>query len=102
MQMHSEPSPADDNANAGPGLETIPGCGCITCVDSRPTPLEFGIPNSRTYMVICEVCGNKRCPHATWHGYACTGSNAIGQRGSVYGGLALAEMGGEVTTGGGP
>lgn len=28
---------------------------------------------------ICQTCGNKRCPHAAWHGYACSGSNEPGQ-----------------------
>ena len=32
----------------------------------------------------CETCGNKRCPHANWHGHACTGSNDSGQPGSAY------------------
>jgi hypothetical protein len=26
-------------------------------------------------MWLCEKCGNKRCPKASWHGYKCTGSN---------------------------
>lgn len=32
----------------------------------------------------CSKCGNKRCPHATWHGNECSGSNAPGQDGSDY------------------
>jgi hypothetical protein len=36
-------------------------------------------------MVVCPDCGNKRCPHATHHLHRCTGSNAPGQAGSVYG-----------------
>ncbi|WP_208457748.1 hypothetical protein, partial [Burkholderia vietnamiensis] len=36
-------------------------------------------------MILCLVCGNKRCPHATDHRHACTGSNEPGQPGSVYG-----------------
>ncbi len=35
-------------------------------------------------MVVCEHCGNKRCPHASWHGLACTGSNEPNQPGSRY------------------
>lgn len=30
-------------------------------------------------MWLCPMCGNKRCPKATWHGYKCTGSNEPGQ-----------------------
>ena len=35
-------------------------------------------------MVLCPTCGNKRCPKATNHELACTGSNEPGQAGSVY------------------
>lgn len=35
-------------------------------------------------MIVCETCGNKRCPHATNHINACTGSNEPGQKGSSW------------------
>jgi len=35
-------------------------------------------------MIVCSVCGNKRCPHATDHELQCTGSNESGQVGSIY------------------
>jgi len=35
-------------------------------------------------MVLCDICGNKRCPHASDHRLKCTGSNATGQPGSIY------------------
>lgn len=35
-------------------------------------------------MVLCVLCGNKRCPHSTNHNYECTGSNEAGQPGSRY------------------
>ena len=35
-------------------------------------------------MVVCEHCGNKRCPHATNHTLDCTNSNDTGQEGSRY------------------
>lgn len=34
--------------------------------------------------IVCPTCGNKRCPKATDHELACTGSNEPGQKGSVY------------------
>jgi hypothetical protein len=34
--------------------------------------------------IVCADCGNKRCPKATDHRLACTGSNEPGQRGSIY------------------
>jgi hypothetical protein len=39
------------------------------------------------FMIVCVDCGNKRCPKATDHDNACTGSNDPEQEGSVYGGL---------------
>lgn len=35
-------------------------------------------------MILCPSCGNKRCPKASDHDLACTGSNDQGQPGSVY------------------
>lgn len=37
----------------------------------------------RTF-IVCSTCGNKRCPKATDHELACTGSNKPGQAGSRY------------------
>lgn len=53
-----------------------PACGCATC---RPCTLDD------MRMILCATCGNKRCPHATDHRNACTGSNEPGQPGSAYG-----------------
>jgi len=35
-------------------------------------------------MILCPECGNKRCPKATHHSLACTKSNDLGQKGSIY------------------
>ncbi len=51
-------------------------CSCLKC-----SPIEF--PNIR--FNVCSICGNKRCPHASYHEYNCTNSNDVGQLGSVYG-----------------
>jgi hypothetical protein len=51
-------------------------CSCETC-----TPQDI----MRQRMILCSICGNKRCPHATNHQNACTGSNELGQPGSSYG-----------------
>lgn len=50
-------------------------CGCHAC---RPLRLDD------MRMILCPVCGNKRCPKATDHRNACTGSNEPGQPGSNY------------------
>src|SRR5436190_928265 len=65
----------------GPNVETgtMPEgearCWCHMC-----RPLGF----HRMEMVLCPDCGNKRCPKANNHRYACTGSNDPGQPGSAY------------------
>jgi hypothetical protein len=41
-------------------------------------------PFKRITMVVCPVCGNKRCPKATDAALDCTGSNEPGQPGSSY------------------
>lgn len=35
-------------------------------------------------MILCSICGNKRCPHAADHRHECTNSNEPGQPGSSY------------------
>jgi len=42
-----------------------------------------------TQMLLCPLCGNKRCPKATDHTLACTNSNEPNQPGSIYGGLEV-------------
>ena len=34
-------------------------------------------------MILCPICGNKRCPKAEYHAYKCTGSNDVGQVGEL-------------------
>lgn len=53
-------------------VERNPECGCHRC-----NPDAW-------WMIVCETCGNKRCPHATDHDLACTSSNEPGQKGSVF------------------
>ena len=38
----------------------------------------------RSFMIVCDICGNKRCPHATNCELECSGSNEPGQPGSRY------------------
>jgi len=63
-------------------------CSCRSCAERRDAAREatgdvLGMEiGSR--MFGCAQCGNKRCPHATYHGHACTNSNEPAQSGSVY------------------
>ena len=52
-------------------------CQCWRCHDERGTTVWW--------MVFCQKCGYKRCPHANDHRHECTRSNADGQPGSNYG-----------------
>jgi hypothetical protein len=57
-------------------------CGnCHKCLEGTTT--EHGIPITMTRMLVCPICHNKRCPKATDHTLACSGSNAIGQVGKI-------------------
>jgi hypothetical protein len=62
-------------------------CSCLRCqteqsvLDLSEEEYPFGIANQ---MILCSQCGNKRCPHATDHRFACTMSNLPGQKGSYY------------------
>lgn len=47
--------------------EPNPACACSAC-----NPEAW-------WMVLCSICGNKRCPHAQDHRFVCSGSNKPGQ-----------------------
>ena len=61
-------------------------CSCHRCIQEKNLVEHAGslFPLSSTRMILCPTCGNKRCPHASDHDLACTGSNEPGQPGSVY------------------
>ncbi len=65
-------------------------CNCRWCLRERNARDESGLPIEAVRMILCPECGNKRCPHASDHSYACTRSNDPGQAGSVYGGARIA------------
>lgn len=47
-------------------------------------PFTNSISGLRVGMTLCELCGSKRCQHATDKNLACTNSNEDGQFGSSY------------------
>lgn len=55
---------------------------CIAEFNIRGPQPQFLLSDQK--MILCETCGFKRCPHATNHRLACTGSNNPGQEGSIY------------------
>lgn len=61
-------------------------CSCHRCIREKNLVAHEGsfLPLSSSRMILCPVCGNKRCPHASDHELACTGSNEPGQPGSIY------------------
>ena len=60
-----------------------PDCYCYNCNKDYVEPGQ-SFPYVSTRMIVCPTCGNKRCPKATDHSFACTGSNEPGQSGSRY------------------
>lgn len=67
-------------------LTPVPGCGCHFCVDYFRSAYvsASALTLYPMVMILCPDCGNKRCPKANYHGYACTRSNDTGQEGSAY------------------
>ena len=62
-------------------------CFCYRCrynTGERLHPDDFIQAASYVGFVVCDECGNKRCPRASWHGHTCTHSNEPGQKGSNY------------------
>lgn len=62
-------------------------CGnCHRCIREFKieSPTMPGWPLDLTKMIVCPICGNKRCPKASDHRLECTGSNEPGQPGSIY------------------
>lgn len=55
---------------------------CYECLKDKTD--EHGLPIPLTRMILCPICGNKRCPKATDHNLECTNSNESGQAGSRY------------------
>lgn len=61
-------------------------CSCHRCVEEREEKAPGGVfALSSCMMILCPICGNKRCPHANDHRNTCTNSNEPGQVGSAYG-----------------
>ncbi|MBL3825141.1 MULTISPECIES: hypothetical protein [unclassified Marinobacter] len=56
---------------------------CYTCADKQIDE-RTGWRLTMFTFIVCPECGNKRCPRATHHDNACTGSNEPGQEGSRY------------------
>lgn len=56
---------------------------CMFCEDALLSDTTNGFLMRR--FIVCPDCGNKRCPKASAHWQACSGSNDVGQPGSYYG-----------------
>ena len=64
-------------------MDTAMNCGnCEYCLEGKLD--SNGWPLNRQRMILCSVCGNKRCPKATDHNLVCTNSNELGQKGSSW------------------
>lgn len=61
-------------------------CECHRCIKENDLkdPHIGKFPLNMTKMILCPICGNKRCPKASDHRLECTGSNEPGQPGSIY------------------
>jgi len=59
----------------------INDCGCASCSSEQSKSQKGDLTSlpEAVKMVLCEECGNKRCPHAFNHDFNCSGSNDLGQ-----------------------
>lgn len=74
-------------ANFSDNVNSQADCICHRCIEEneiKSTSIPF-LPLNCTMMIVCPICGNKRCPHASDHRSECTKSNDPGQVGSIYG-----------------
>jgi len=74
--MNEQPESGAGAASNPTEVKPVNECMCRHCIAHRPKVLVG--------MIVCETCGNKRCPHATHHRHKCTNSNETGQPGSIY------------------
>lgn len=73
-----------DQLKPAPGPPAEPRqCECHRCIKENNL-MWNGIRLDNARMILCPLCGNKRCPRASDHRLGCTGSNDSGQPGSVY------------------
>jgi len=66
----------DDGYLKGNPKDGSKGCDCWRCMREKGRTV--------TFYILCDICGNKRCPRASDHRLECTHSNEAGQEGSVY------------------
>jgi hypothetical protein len=67
----------------------ISDCRCWKCLKNDGSDQKITVIGDIAFkgfvgMVLCSICGNKRCPYANDHNNACTNSNESGQKGSAY------------------
>jgi hypothetical protein len=54
-------------------------CSCGKCREKIDEVIPSFYSIASQGMILCSLCGNKRCPHASSHEYRCTQSNAVDQ-----------------------
>jgi hypothetical protein len=64
-------------------VETLPrkNCRCNACHNARYADSAFERLTIFRGLVVCQNCGNKRCPKVGDHRFQCSGSNDVGQVG---------------------
>lgn len=50
-------------------------CACLACIKRYDLRSETGLPLDMTRMIVCSVCGHKRCVHAKNHEAPCAKSD---------------------------
>ena len=92
--VREKPLPAGDGVIYA-RIDGSDKCECHRCTRERyergeykrrenESNAEYFFRLPPTKMILCPECGDKRCPHASDHRLACTGSNEPGQASSIY------------------
>lgn len=66
-------------------------CKCSRCIKEQDPPhiADLKLSMGMSEMIVCSVCGNKRCPKADDHRNVCSGSNELNQVPAQTGGKQL-------------
>jgi hypothetical protein len=90
MQPKPKPDPDLEAPDPLPPGQWVEGCHCMRCashwanLNAAQKGMRGWSMNGPGFRDGCAVCLNRNCPHHTDHRLDCTGSNELGQPGSVY------------------
>jgi hypothetical protein len=64
----------ETGAESNDGLGAASPCTCLACIQTHDIRVD-GIPMNLARMIVCPICGDKRCIHAKDHNAPCAKSD---------------------------